>query len=365
MNRVYILMLLLLGCVLVIPHHALAEDNRLNTYTVFLKSPTYEKNWIKALERKGIKLEYDVEEIGLYEVKAEREKFEALMADINYVDSYNEAVSIKPAELTRISKENFTDQDEDNSLWEYQWDMKKATNNGRTYEITKGSKKTVVGIIDSGIDKNHPDLKDNVLSVSNFVPKGGLRGQEPYENGEINNSTDYLGHGTFVAGQIVANGQMKGIAPETGIRSYRVFGGKSADTVWIINAIIQVAKDDVDVINISLGTFLVNSKGKNNGKPVTDDLAEIKAFRKAVAFAHRKGSAVVASIGNEGLNLKDKKAVYDYWKNNINQEGRFMNAKVILIPAQLPNVVTVASVGPNGNRSVFSNYGKNIADIAC
>nr|WGD78903.1 S8 family serine peptidase [Bacillus subtilis] len=364
MNRVYILMLLLLGCVLVIPHHALAEDNRLNTYTVFLKSPTYEKNWIKALERKGIKLEYDVEEIGLYEVKAEREKFEALMADINYVDSYNEAVSIKPAELTRISKENFTDQDEDNSLWEYQWDMKKATNNGRTYEITKGSKKTVVGIIDSGIDKNHPDLKDNVLSVSNFVPKGGLRGQEPYENGEINNSTDYLGHGTFVAGQIAANGQMKGIAPETGIRSYRVFGGKSADTVWIINAIIQAAKDDVDVINISLGTFLVNSKGKNNGKPVTDDLAEIKAFRKAVAFAHRKGSAVVASIGNEGLNLKDKKAVYDYWKNNINQEGRFMNAKVILIPAQLPNVVTVASVGPNGNRSVFSNYGKNIADIA-
>nr|WGD92732.1 S8 family serine peptidase [Bacillus subtilis] len=125
----------------------------------------------------------------------------------------------------------------------------------------------------------------------------------------------------------------------------------------------RAAKDDVDVINISLGTFLVNSKGKNNGKPVTDDLAEIKAFRKAVAFAHRKGSAVVASIGNEGLNLKDKKAVYDYWKNNINQEGRFMNAKVILIPAQLPNVVTVASVGPNGNRSVFSNYGKNIADI--
>lgn len=42
-----------------------------------------------------------------------------------------------------------------------------------------------------------------------------------------------------------------------------------------------------------------------------------------------------------------------------------MNAKVILIPAQLPNVVTVASVGPNGNRSVFSNYGKNIADILC
>lgn len=209
-------MLLLLGCVLVIPHHALAEDNRLNTYTVFLKSPTYEKNWIKALERKGIKLEYDVEEIGLYEVKAEREKFEALMADINYVDSYNEAVSIKPAELTRISKENFTDQDEDNSLWEYQWDMKKATNNGRTYEITKGSKKTVVGIIDSGIDKNHPDLKDNVLSVSNFVPKGGLRGQEPYENGEINNSTDYLGHGTFVAGQIAANGQMKGITRKQG-----------------------------------------------------------------------------------------------------------------------------------------------------
>ncbi|MEC1543704.1 S8 family peptidase [Bacillus halotolerans] len=363
-KRTHILLILFLGCVLIIPHQALAKDNQLNTYTVFLKRPNYQEEWIKTLEKRDMKLEYAVEEIGLYEVKAEREKFEAIIEDLNYVESYNESVSMQPAEFNSISMKNVINQGGDNSLWEYQWDMKKSTNNGKIYKITKGSKNTVVGIIDSGIDKNHLDLKDNILSVSNLVPKGGLRGQEPYENGETNNSTDYLGHGTFVAGQIAANGQMKGIAPEIGIRSYRVFGGKSADTAWIINAIIQAANDDVDVINVSLGTFLVKSKRMNSRKPAMDELAEIKAFRKAVAFAHKKGSAIVSSIGNEGLDLNDKNAVYDYWENNVKQEGSSISGEVILIPAQLPKVVTVASVGPSGNRSVFSNYGKNIADIA-
>ena len=87
----------------------------------------------------------------------------------------------------------------------------------------------------------------------NLVPKGGFRGKEIEETGELNLLTDKLGHGTHVAGQIAANGNLKGIAPGIGIKSYRVFGEQNADSLWIIKAIIEAAKDDVDVINISLG----------------------------------------------------------------------------------------------------------------
>ena len=53
-----------------------------------------------------------------------------------------------------------------------------------------------------------------------------MRGTEPEETGDINNINDINGHGTLVSGSIAANGELKGVAPDTGIRAYRVFGNK-------------------------------------------------------------------------------------------------------------------------------------------
>ena len=364
-KRIHILLLCLLVVIIfALPGQASANDSQLDRYTIYLESPAHHDDWVKTLNERNIKLVYSVEEIGLYQIEGRQKEVQELAAEINYINSHNQSVAMQPASLHNTAPAEATIFGGTPTLWDdFQWDMRKATNNGQTYQITEGSKNTIVGIIDSGIDMNHPDLKENILSVRNFVPKGGLRGQEPYEKGDINDSTDYLGHGTFVAGQIAANGLMKGIAPETGIRSYRVFGGKSAGAVWISDAIIQAAIDDVDMINVSFGTFLVKQNRKNKQMPDTNDLAEIKAFKKAVSFAHKKGSAVVASIGNEGLDLKDKNAVFEYWRST-KQEDLSADGKVILIPAQLPNVVTVSSIGPSGMRSVFSNYGKNVVDIA-
>ncbi|MDQ7863567.1 S8 family serine peptidase [Peribacillus frigoritolerans] len=62
------------------------------------------------------------------------------------------------------------------------------------------------------------------MGQKNLVPKGGLRGTEPEETGDINSINDINGHGTMVAGSIAANGEIKGVAPNTGIKAYRVFG---------------------------------------------------------------------------------------------------------------------------------------------
>ena len=45
------------------------------------------------------------------------------------------------------------------SLWDAQWDMHGTTNNGESYKIYSGDKNVTVGIIDSGLDIEHPDLK--------------------------------------------------------------------------------------------------------------------------------------------------------------------------------------------------------------
>lgn len=67
---------------------------------------------------------------------------------------------------------------------------------------------------------------------------GGYRGTEPYEMGDQNAFDDIHGHCSHVAGSIAGNGKMLGVAPNTGIRSYRVFGQSTAESAWIFNAMI-------------------------------------------------------------------------------------------------------------------------------
>lgn len=59
----------------------------------------------------------------------------------------------------------------------------------------------------------------------------------------------------MVAGVIAANGNLQGIAPNVGLVPYKVFHTDAADSMWIIEAIVEAAKDDMDVINLSLGTY--------------------------------------------------------------------------------------------------------------
>jgi subtilisin family serine protease len=117
--------------------------------------------------------------------------------------------------------------------------LKESTNNGKSYELGTGSHDVVVGIIDTGIDRDHPDLINNLLPGSkNFVSKGGYQGTESEETGNPDAFDDKDGHGSHVAGSIAGNGEMLGVAPNLGIKAYRVFGKSSAETAWVVSAII-------------------------------------------------------------------------------------------------------------------------------
>ncbi|KXY33441.1 S8 family peptidase [Bacillus sp. FSL K6-0067] len=332
-----------------------------NYYTISTEKHEEYDNLIDVAKKYDAAITYEVKELGIIQVKASKDVIEKIGKD-PLVGTYN--VSLRTTSLNDLEKGKSI-KPEDAELWNVQWDMKKVTNNGESYKLFSGTKNVTVGIIDSGLDIKHPDLQRSIVSGSkNLVPSGGFRGKETEETGDENQLTDNLGHGTHVAGQVAADGKIKGVAPGIGIKSYRVIGERTGEAIWIIKAIIEAAKDGVDVINISLGNYLIDGSAFLGNQETRTDKVEINAFKEALKFAEKQGSVVVAAAGNDSLNVNDHQQMYKFLKKKLRQDELTLKGRLIDVPASLSGVVTVASVGPTNELSTFSNYGDNYIDIA-
>src|SRR5690606_21862642 len=105
-----------------------------------------------------------------------------------------------------------------------------------------------VGVVDTGIDHTHPDLKENYEGGYDLVDLDA----DPMETLETEGMP--TNHGSHVAGIIAADGNLKGVAPDAKIRAYRALGpGGSGTSVQVIAAMEQAVEDGVDIINLSLG----------------------------------------------------------------------------------------------------------------
>jgi len=133
-----------------------------------------------------------------------------------------------------------------------------------------------VGIIDTGIDFDHPDLHGYGLS-------GKVIGGYDYVNAN-EKPIDTNGHGTEVAGIVGANGSFSGMAPKSQLFSYKVSStGEAVSSEYIVQAISRAITDKMNVINISLGVNRTND-----------------GLESAVDEAVRKGIVVVSAAGNNG-----------------------------------------------------------------
>ncbi|WP_025692285.1 S8 family serine peptidase [Paenibacillus zanthoxyli] len=209
------------------------------------------------------------------------------------------------------------------------WDIKEVTNDGRSLSVQAGNHNIVVAVVDSGIDASHPDLSANIMnSGKSFVPG-------------VADTSDWIGHGTMVAGAIAANGKLLGVGPNLGLVAYKVFEQGEADSSWVIEAIIQAVRDDVDVINLSLGTY------KSLIKP--EDQAVLIAYTRALTYAYLKGVVVVASSGTNGLDISNpfRLAGSLGWENDL----------AVHAPGGLPGVITVSASNREHERAFYSNYG--------
>ncbi|MEH7451466.1 S8 family serine peptidase [Gottfriedia acidiceleris] len=142
-----------------------------------------------------------------------------------------------------------------------------------------------VGVIDTGIDYNHPDLKDaykgyraqagvdpksiNPSSVKgwDFVDNDADPMETTYDDWKKSgqsetrgSSTFYTEHGTHVSGIIAGRGKnntdyaVTGVAPDADLYVYRVLGEYgSGNTESVLAGIDKSVSDGMDVINLSLG----------------------------------------------------------------------------------------------------------------
>lgn len=235
----------------------------------------------------------------------------------------------------------------DEPLSSYQWGM---VNNGQdimnstgtsgvdinlqnAWNITEGSPEVVVGVVDTGIDINHPDLKDriwvnsDVQADKNQYPND-VNGWDFYNNDNIVfDRSDGDDHGTHVAGIIAAslnNIGVSGVAPNVKIMPLKFMGPDGGTTYDAIRAIQYAESKGVKILNFSWGGMDYDS-----------------ALKDAIS---NSGCLVIAAAGNDGTN---NDAAPDY-------------------PAsyKLDNIISVAAIDNRGNLADFSNYGPNTVTVA-
>lgn len=167
-----------------------------------------------------------------------------------------------------------------------------------------------IGVIDTGVDYTHPDLRGRVARGVNLLRRHLL-------------PIDDNGHGTHISGTIAAASQdtgLIGVAPLAVIHPVKAFDKDgSAYVSDIVRGIDWCVRNRMHVINMSFGM-------KNRSKSLHD----------AVRNANRMGISVVASSGNAG-----RSSSIDY-------------------PARFAQSISVGATTAHRKIAPFSNRGRAI-----
>lgn len=209
------------------------------------------------------------------------------------------------------------------------WGIEAIYNNS-SIQATSGGGGVTVAVLDTGVNINHKDLTGQAAQCKDFTQRTASL---------VNNfCTDKNGHGTHVAGSVLAHGGsdntgIYGVAPEADLWAYKVLNDRgSGYSDDIANAIRHVADEatrtgDKVIISMSLGSSSKDS-----------------LIASAVDYAYSNGVLVVAAAGNDGP-----------------------TANTIGYPGALPNAIAVAAlenVQQNGTYRVadFSSRGNPNTD---
>lgn len=169
-----------------------------------------------------------------------------------------------------------------------------------------------VGVIDTGIDLNHPDLK--------AIIKGGFNAILP-----SGSYADDNGHGTHVAGIIAALDNtfgVVGVSANINLYAIKVLNKRGSGYISdIIEGLQWAVENHLQVVNMSLGASV-----------------DVQSFAEAVVAAHTAGLVMVAAAGN------------DY--------GEPVN-----YPARYEPVIAVSAVGSDNKIASFSCIGPEV-DLA-
>jgi lantibiotic leader peptide-processing serine protease len=185
-----------------------------------------------------------------------------------------------------------------------QWDDARM-NVPAAWATTLGDRTIKVAVLDTGVQKSHRELKDNIAGkAETFVPCEALRhevGEKALKDAGLTDcgKEDKEGHGTWVASRIAGslNGfASNGVAPRVQISSYKVlasgFGGMPD---WILSGLLTACSDGVDLVNMSITGYLDPSD--------PTDAQTYLLFNDVVQYCRARGVTIFAAAGNEHVRI--------------------------------------------------------------
>lgn len=215
----------------------------------------------------------------------------------------------------------------------------------KSFKDKLGNKRPVVAVLDTGVDLDHPDIKDALWTNEGECGKdpkvdndgNDLKGDcqgwnftSAIDSDEAKIPNDSDGHGSHVAGIIAAQVNDYGIAginPNIRIMPVKVMGNTNSEipsSEAFARGIKYAADKGADVINMSLGW---------------PKSLETESLRQAVFSALKKGVIIVAAAGNN-------------------------NSPEPLFPCAYEGVICVAASTLDGSFAGFSNYGGHVDIVA-
>ncbi|KAF8823024.1 subtilisin SUB7, partial [Cardiosporidium cionae] len=204
--------------------------------------------------------------------------------------------------------------------------------------------KFIIALIDSGVDYNHPDLRENIWKNEAEICNNGI---DDDNNGLIddclgwdfvnnnNNPLDDNGHGTASAGILAAESN----------NGLGVAGMCWGCQLMVLKALNHEIKGTVSgfvrAIDYALGKGAKLSSNSYGGRG-----SEFSALHEAVLRAKQQGMIFVTAAGN-------------YQENNDNDKNPVYPASY-----DLDNIISVAAITRQGRLADFSSYGRNSVDVA-
>src|SRR4051812_37541336 len=256
-------------------------------------------------------------------------------------------------------------------LAQCQWDMSLIHADQATHSRASGQG-VRVGILDSGVDLNHPDIKPNLdlAGSCSFVRSddptitAGLTDPVEAGNGDCSNKAavqDLGGHGSHVASTVAApiNGVgIAGVAPDATIVALKACTVSTYCYGYAVADALRYAGDhEIDVVNMSLFAdpylfYCGNDAGQR---------ALMRELQSAARYAQQHGVLLVSSAGNETIDLKHP------IEDTVSPDGpddipitRSVGNNCRIVPAELPGGISVMATGPAG----YPGYTMNIASYS-
>lgn len=229
---------------------------------------------------------------------------------IEFLDELREKAEVEFAEPNYRVRALATPND---TQYAQQWALPKILAPS-AWDVTTGSDEIVVAILDTGVDLEHPDLRNRLVFGADFVQ-------------DDNVPADDNGHGTHIAGIVGAttnNSQgIAGVSWNTKVMPVKVLNSRGEGTSWDVSLGIYHAVDHgAKIINSSFGSHIYS-----------------QALAEAVSYAYQNRRLVVAAAGN------DSNGAINY-------------------PAGNDHVISVGATGKDDSRAPFSNYNASIDVVA-